>query len=291
MLATLFATSCQKETPRPSGAQNGTNDTRFAKINQLTADYLARVHATNTANKPIGAVLKKVLKVVGADLAGAVDGGAKGAAAGAAAGNPVGGAVAGAIAGGAAASIKEATTADTPPAPVQQPKSFTPGNTTSNPGNSFDYVGYWHYKSINDAVVSTGNYLTNNVYDNTLFYPFTVNLLMSNGIVSRNASSYYSQTDGNNTLADVAQLSSITLVDYIDQKESNNVISADVATVLRQYAQCLASLTERSDVDDFVSYSVQIENLVAGAGLSSGDQQLVLQVMATGRYGLQYWTR
>lgn len=208
-----------------------------------------------------------------------------GAAAGAAAGAVVAGvgagpgAVAGGIIGAAGASLYEAGKETTPP---KKEESYNPGSNINNP---YDNVGFEHYHAINEALSSSSNYLSNDNYDNTLFYDFSSNLAVQDSIVDEQDLLAFPLSLSDSVLGVVSNAGDDLVVYFNGITEYDSVVK----DCLTPYFQCFEA-SENAEVGGFVQYSIDMENAVTNMAMSEFDRQIILSVMATARYGSQYWS-
>lgn len=272
----IVSTACNKK-------ETITNAPANDKLNTISLNYLNSLSSRNSQAQPMifGIhISKKALRIIGADLGGALTGAAAGAGAGAAiAGVGAGaGAIAGGLIGGAAGSLKEAGKEDKKAAKV----AYTPSTNSDNP---YDNIGYEHYYAINEALSADSNYLTAGVYDNSLFYSFSTNLYVANDVISDESLSAFPLSSSDNVLTQLNNYHD-SLVVYM-----NGIAGLDsvVKSCLTPYFNCFEA-SEDAKIVDFVAYSIQMENAVLNMAIADLDKQIILSVMATARYGSQYWT-
>lgn len=282
LLTAAIFVSCKKDSNvQPTGkVENPVSaDLYQEKLNSLSSKYLSDHSASSGSFKP-----PKWLRVLGADLKGALAGGATGAAAGSvipgvgsAAGSVVGAAV-----GGAAASIEKAE-ASSIVAPF--PGGFNP---TGNSNNSENQVGLEHYLCIDAAAASQSNYKSSGVYDNSVFYSFSNNFYVTSGLISSGWSQAFTLTMSNSNLSLIAANPFLTESQFATLLYDDSKISAAVKDALIPYFECLDAAPS---VEDFTEYSIEAEDIITqSTSLSAQDKKLILIVMATGRNGIQYWS-
>ena len=254
-----------------------------SELVQLSENYMQKNKNSGGSNKP-----PKWLQVLGADLKGALAGGATGAGIGSVVPGlgTTAGTVIGAVAGGASASIEKASELLVNTTNNEYPNSilFEP---IGNNQNKMNNAGLQHYKSINNAFIAKSNYLTNNVYDNTLFYNSSGNYLKSTGLFPSNWTLAFPISNSNSNLDFLKLYDGVSSVDFLNILYDKKMINKNVFNLLKPYFECL-NLT--NSVEDFVYYSIKAENIVSNLNIEQSDKQLVLILMATSRNGIQYWS-
>ncbi len=170
--------------------------------------------------------------------------------------------------------------------------SFPISSTVSNSNNPYDYVGYWHYYTLNSALSNTSNYEDiNDSFSYCVTYSFISSTLTSNNVFG--GTSFSSIIGGNySTLKSdfnyVASLSTTTCSSALYQMHSDGYINDVQYSVLSDYFDAIDNSNSASD---FATYSVDIENdIVSDTSLSSNDKQCLLMIMSTARYSLQYYS-
>ena len=227
-------------------------------------------------------------KVFEADWQGAASGGIVGWIVGsgfAGVGGAIGGII-GAISGGAAASLAAVEVPDNDTIVLPQPDSQA--FAAPNPNNPYDYIGYYHYKVLNEALKDSTRYLdAQGNFSNTNFYNFSTSYLVQENIFNTNALTAFSISDSQNNLLFIESYKNQPNASpMIIQLYNDGKMSLSVKNVLSSYAIAVAAST---NVNDFIQYSVKVENTIASSNLSIKEQQLLLGTMATARYGIHYW--
>jgi hypothetical protein len=242
--------------------------------------------------------LKKILKVVGKDITGAV--------AGALAGSNIGknidpsnsndgakkGAIAGGVAGGAGASATEAGgiiyNPNNPNVGNPIANDIVPNTLMANLNNAYNNIGLTHYTIMNDFIKSIDNGQNLN-----LFYGFAMSIVIPAFNYDVTDTVFFPKSAYDNVLTSLPNEGN--LVADLNNLYSANLISQEVFDILNPYFQTFDDLEdiEEEDFDDFigfVNYSItQENNIVNNQQLSEEDKRIVLLVMATARYGIQYW--
>lgn len=264
IIVTVCITSCNRQ-------DELINDDTFSQFKLLNSNYLNSIRA----NMDLRINWKKIL---GADLKGAVQGGALGAAAGAAIGGVSAGfgAGLGALLFGAGASIEAAGSEANPKPIVIMPNS----------NNPFDNLGYHHYNCLNLALQNSNNYLNNGIFSTSLYYNFCKNYTVVNNVYNLNEFPYFTLANFELNFNYLKNNENKTILEFVLLLHDNGKISDSVFNYLYPYFQSYSSTT---NIGDFVTYSISAENLVVNSNLSSIDKQLVLEMMSTARYGIQYW--
>jgi outer membrane lipoprotein SlyB len=252
-------------------------------LKKLSDDFISKNKNISGTNKP-----PKWLQVLGSDLKGALSGAATGLGIGTAIPGlgSTAGTIIGAVAGGASASIEKASELLINSANniYPQPVAFDPiGNDQNNMNN----VGLQHYNCINNAFISKSNYLTNNFYDNSLFYNLSGNYLINIGLFPNNWTSTFSINNSNTNLNYLKTNDSLTTSEFLLLIYNDNKINGNIKCLLKPYFDCL---NVANSVDDFITYSISAENYVSNLNIPQSDKQFVLIIMSTARNGIQFWS-
>ena len=124
-------------------------------------------------------------------------------------------------------------------------------------------------------------------FSNTNFYNFNTSYLVQENIFNTNALTAFSISDSQNNLLFIESYKNQPNASpMIIQLYNDGKMSLSVKNVLSSYAIAVAAST---NVNDFIQYSVKVENTIASSNLSIKEQQLLLGTMATARYGIHYW--
>jgi len=242
--------------------------------------------------------IKKILRIVGKDITGTLTGALTGSRIGELLdpnNNNDGkkkGAIAGGIAGGAGASAEEAGGVIYNPSnpsfgnPIAN--DIDPTTLVANLNNAYNNGGLTHYTIMNDFIMSIDN-----GQNLDLFYAFAMNILIPAFNYTVSDSIYFPKSAYDSVLTSLPNGGN--LVADLNNLYSANLISQEVFDILNPYFQDFDDLEdmEEEDFDDFigfVNYSItQENNVVNNQQLSEEDKRVVLLVMATARYGIQYW--
>ena len=219
--------------------------------------------------------------------------------AGGAAGWGIGG-VAGAIIGGGVVSalMYYEVNDDTPIVS----KDETTAYATANSNNPFDYVGYYHYYTINQIAKSPKDYLnTDGTFSVEKFRSFSGNLLQEEGVITYAQHNQFSVEQVESNLSYVKNNltysnSNVDVNGFLNTMYSDKKVSLASKNALASYFNALQSFSQLQsatvqDIDNFISYSIAMENTVASSTLNSDDKAMVLSTMATARYGVHYWLK
>ena len=193
------------------------------------------------------------------------------------------GTIIGAVAGGASASIEKASELliNSTNNIYPQPVVFAP---VGNDQNNMNNVGLQHYNCINNAFISKSNYLTNNIYDNSLFYNSSGNYLINNGLFPNNWTSVFSIDNSNANLNYLKTNEALTPSEYLLLIFNDNKVNGNIKCLLKPYLDCL---NVASSVEDFITYSISAENYVSNLNIPQSDKQFILIIMSTARNGIQ----
>ena len=252
---------------------------------QNNTDLLSRIELQtkefNSSQNLIQAKInwKKVMKVAGSDLLGALAGGVSGATIGTAipgVGNAAGATI-GMIVGGVGGSLKAAGSIS------------NTGSSSGNVGNSnneFDYIGEQHinYLSLYD---NNNTYFNNNELNTTTFYNNLTSSAINIGLISDNSTNAYTLEQLNNDLTfldinfDENDFSSI-----INNLYNQNLLNTQEKDILILYFN---SLLNTANFTDFVNYSIAIESDITNSNVSTISKQILLSTMSTIRWDVDYW--
>ena len=162
------------------------------------------------------------------------------------------------------------------------------GQTEANETNPYDSYGYWHYASIDNVLVDPKLYLNGEDFDNELFYEATIKFLSKNDVGS--------DSDYENLTLDLVNEKLAFSTEVFDHYglsggltyllEIGN-IQESVYEVMLPYYSVLENVNSS---EEFVDYSLQVEELVLDSELEEKEKEIVLSTMATARYGIQYWS-
>jgi hypothetical protein len=266
--------SCIKQNPAPSQSNpSHENSSTLSQISSVTTNY---VIGQSSQNPNTSAKALKWLKVLGADLTGALTGGATGFGIGSVApgvGSGVGMLI-GAVVGGAGASCTAAGSG--------YPTHPNDGvQTTANRANNFDAVGFLHYAVVDAAFRNQTTIFPNGVnIDYNAYYNLSFQVLQSNNVNAqqwiRTFAPLNSEPTFNFEKSLIAQLNDLDET-VVDETEKD---------ILKEYFKALEN-TNKSE--DFPLYSVQVENTITNSNLNGVSKQKLLGVMATARYGVAYY--
>lgn len=275
--------ACQKTELKEAVSE----DSSLNQLNALSQDYMNDHRVAGDQDRADG----KWRRIIAADLTGALAGGATGGAVGALAGpGGVGvGALIGGVLGGAAASLNAADD-EGGMAPGGLAGFYEPiyeidlGGLTGNTDNPFNHIGYHHYLSITNHVITVEGEVST---DMSAFYAETSDHIVEEFSPEYEIESIYTLADCEATVEGTVGLENFAteVQELYDAEE----ISSTVHTILTTYAEVFDA-TEQEDLEDFVVYSVSAENIVnSDRRINDLDKQLILGTMATSRYGAQFW--
>lgn len=264
ILVTVCICSCNKQ-------NDLLNDNSYIKFNSLNEEYFNSIRKGHDLRI-------NWKKILGADLKGALSGAGVGAGIGLAVGGMSAGfgAGLGALIGGAGESLEAADGTAEKKSMAMQP----------NDNNPYDNIGFHHYNCLNLALENNNNYIENGIYSNSNFYIFCKNYLINNGVYFENNFQYFTLNNSNVNFDYVKSKEILSINEFNELLFNNNKISSFVYNYLAPYFECLLAT---NNITNFVNYSINAENLVVSSSLTSIDKQIVLEVMSTARYGIQYW--
>jgi hypothetical protein len=272
LLITLFATSCN-ETEEISSLKKENSQEQLENLTNL---YIAKTVSQN--NKP-SSQLPQVQRrpwhtILSFDVGGAL--------AGLGFFGPIGGLIGGALASGLAA------VEINPDQPIDYNGNGT-AYASAKVNNDYDGVGYYHYYMINSASVSTQNYLdANGKFSVQSFRSFAGNLLVNEEVITQQKLSNFTTQNLNYQISYLQNNMTNGLTGLLTTLYNDNKISLEAKNFLSPYFQALETTT---DVDAFINYSENAEDIVIASSLNSIDKQVILSTMATARYGVHYWGR
>jgi len=252
---------------------------------QNNTDLLSRIELQtkefNSSQNLIQAKInwKKVMKVAGSDLLGALAGGVSGATIGTAipgVGNAAGATI-GMIVGGVGGSLKAAGSIS------------NTGSSSGNVGNSnneFDYIGEQHinYLSLYD---NNNTYFNNNELNTTTFYNNLTSSAINIGLISDNSTNAYTLEQLNNdlTFLDI-NFDENDFSPIINNLYNQNLLNTQEKDILILYFN---SLLNTANFTDFVNYSIAIESDITNSNVSNISKQILLSTMSTTRWDVDYW--
>ncbi len=284
LILTVVITACKKE---------GTGDSKKLdkSVQAISAAYLKKISENKNGVQPEGFALlpiisSKVLRVVSADLMGALGGASSGATLGDATGvGAIAGAIIGAVIGGVNGSIKEAGKGTPPPAAPPTEPDYSPSSNSNNP---YDAIGAGHYTCINKMLVDFQGYYASQGYfryELGKCYNYCVTYFASRYLIRQSDTAAFTLGSCDTLMTIIDATSSMDL----NTRAAEFGVSSNVLSVLSTYFDCLEASLYGS-VQDFVDYSVDAEDAVnAMTSLTSIEKEQVLIVMATARYGVQFW--
>lgn len=162
------------------------------------------------------------------------------------------------------------------------------GSNTIDPNetNPYDYVGYWHYASIDNVLVDPKRYLNGKDYDNERFYKATVEFLLKNDVASDSDYESFILELANEKLAFNSEVfDKYGLSGGLTYLLEKGIVQESVYEVMMPYYNVFESVNSSKE---FVEYSLQVEELVVKSKLE--EKEIILSTMATARYGAQYWS-
>ncbi len=252
---------------------------------QNNTDLLSRIELQtkefNSSQNLIQAKInwKKVMKVAGSDLLGALAGGVSGATIGTAipgVGNAAGATI-GMIVGGVGGSLKASGSIS------------NTGSSSGNVGNSnneFDYIGEQHinYLSLYD---NNNTYFNNNELNTTTFYNNLTSSAINIGLISDNTTNAYTLEQLNNDLTFLdMNFDENDFSPIINNLYNQNLLNTQEKDILILYSN---SLLNTANFTDFVNYSIAIESDITNSNVSTISKQILLSTMSTTRWDVDYW--
>lgn len=157
----------------------------------------------------------------------------------------------------------------------------------SNEINPYDSYGYWHYASIDNVLVEPERYLSEEVYDNERFYVSTKEFLLENGVEDYSDGLTIDQANVKLKLnSDI--LEKYGFLGDLKHRYDRGDISQSVYEIMHPYYDIFS---RTSNIEEFVEYSLQAEELIVNSELENKDKGVILSTMATARYGMQYWSK
>ncbi|AXT53196.1 hypothetical protein D1818_21060 [Aquimarina sp. BL5] len=188
----------------------------------------------------------------------------------------------------AAASVKEYNSQQSTLTNID-PNGSTTGQIDPNQTNPYDSYGYWHYSSIDNVLVNPERYLNGEDFDNEQFYEATKEFLSDNNVGDYSDYENFSLDEANEKLMFSSDLlETYGLLGGLEYKFEKGFITELVYEILKPYYKILEN---SNNIQEFVDYSLQAEELIVNSILERKDKQIVLSTMATARYGMQYWSK
>lgn len=280
----LMTSSCRKTPETTAVKPQAAVSENAALINDVTTKSDAFVKAYNKTPHTLS-FLHDLFCVVFADVAGALGGLEAGAAA---SGGNAGVAVGAAVVGGVIASVEEAGGLKVGPG---NGGVFGGGSGAANSANPYDNVGFWHYKLVNNCLLTPGlvSYAPYTHVDVPLYYSYATSQLINNGVVSSTDMGYYTQPACAANFSNVMNTMALgqTFSQYSQAMVNNGQMTNDEKLILDPYMMAVEHAT---DLNSFISYSVSVEASVNNSTtLSAKSKQVVLAFMSTARWGVAYY--
>jgi hypothetical protein len=193
----------------------------------------------------------------------------------------------------AAASLKKALGVAAPPGNANVISLGVTGGPAANAANAYDFVGYWHYKIVHDAMVTPSLVTTtqNASFDELKYYNYSTSQLLNNGVYTSISLTYagflsvYTYTQNCLSLYP-------TVPAFTQAMVNDGYLGTTEKTILDNYTSVLSNAFNSSSpnaINNFVAYSVVVENDIKNSTLSAQLKQYLLSVMSTSRWGLAYW--
>jgi len=288
LLFVFFIASCAKKDEITLSQQ----DNSLSELKITTDSYISSLASSPKIDNNTPQVqgfwdrIRNVLTVIG-DLAGG------------AAGWGIGGPIGAIIGGGAASALMYYEINDGNPI---VPKDETVAYAAANPNNPFDYVGYYHYYTMNQIAKPPNDYInTDGTFSTQKFHSFSGNLLQQQGVITYTQFNNLSLSSVENNLLYIKSNlnysnSSVDVNGFLNTIHTDGRINSGSKDALVSYFNALQSFSRLQsatvqDINNFISYSTTMENTVASSALNSDDKAMVLSTMATARYGVHYWLK
>ena len=284
--------SCKKNTP-------------FVKDNKIVPENVSIIlesikkssvkYQNESKDKPNW---KKILKIAGKDITGALSGAGTGAAVGGLIGAGIVGvgagagvitcAAYGALAGGIGSSLYEGGTKSAPP-------SSTNYSFNINIGNAYENLAIEHIYILNLGLSNKDLFFIfdsiNNVYvlQNGTFINYLIDREVTLGLITEDYTECFNSSaleSLNSSLDNFFPFDSDFFVKfpiYSNYLQSSGVISENVKLVLNSY---FANMEVLSSLESVISYSESVE---IASNLSDIDKCLLLTTMALTRHDITYW--
>jgi len=242
------------------------------EINFQTQDYLKE----NSIDINQEAKVPKWLKVLGADLKGALAGAATGLGIAVGTGiDPGAGATGGAFVGGASASI------DAEASVIIDNNGLS--GVIYNQNNAFEAVGKSHYLLLDEAINGSPNWYSNSVIDYNLFIDRAYEMLKIKNLNCDVSKNCISPSEYKNIVQSVLNDNS-NIKNYANNLNFSNVVKI----ILHDYFQVMLWMKNYNSYY-FANYSILVEDLISQSNLQNNDKIVLLIEMSTARVGFQYW--
>ncbi|CAM1345285.1 hypothetical protein [Tenacibaculum amylolyticum] len=174
--------------------------------------------------------------------------------------------------------------------PIMASTSNDGGNINdinSNEVNAYDNYGEWHYRTIENVIKEGTNYATDGAFDNSKYYRATTQFLIENRVASERDFETFSLEDANERLAyDKELFNKYGLLGSLEFQNRQGRVKENVYKVLSSYFKVVENTY---DIKRFVSYSLEVEKTISYSRMNEVEKKQILGVMATARYGFQYW--
>ena len=159
-----------------------------------------------------------------------------------------------------------------------------PIGTVVNPNNSLDYVGRFHAEILEATFYQDHQIIYPNgtfSYTNSINYTDNYTNSSTSGSLSQNDFDTFYQSVVAKIVANNYLLSQV-----MQQNLNEGKLTQDEGQILITYFQAQESA---SSLNNYIQYSIQVEDMVVNSSLPTTSKNLLLFTMATARHDINFW--